>query len=414
MAESKANKKLCSPFPLHPEQHYHPLFSSSSSSSSFSIFFRLTARANMESGGDATFAGRARQRLSTLLLHDDGYKFILPALVLFETALSAAAILKVPFTEIDFQTYIGQANLFLHGERDYSKLDPPGGSGPCVYPAAHIYFYSLMSRLTSSGSHLLPAQILFAALLISTLVAVAALYRKAGAPPILLIGLSLSKRLHSIFLLRMFNDPVAIFLVYCALNFACSRRWNLASILLSLAIGIKMNVLLFLPAYFVALFSNAGFKGLSSSTILILAVQAALSIPFIQNNPKAYLSRSFDLSRQFLYEWTVNWRLVPEPIFLSQQFSRSLIGAHLCLLVLFGIFKWTGLARHGFAWITRKPDAARGLKTHDQIAHLLTILFTANVIGLLCSRSLHYQFYSWYFHQVPFLLWRSPLPLLLK
>lgn len=33
------------------------------------------------------------------------------------------------------------------------------------------------------------------------------------------------------------------------------------------------------------------------------------------------------------------------------------------------------------------------------------VLFTSNLIGVYCARSLHYQFHSWYFHQIPFLLY---------
>lgn len=32
------------------------------------------------------------------------------------------------------------------------------------------------------------------------------------------------------------------------------------------------------------------------------------------------------------------------------------------------------------------------------------VLFTSNLIGMTFARSLHYQFHSWYFHQIPFLL----------
>lgn len=39
------------------------------------------------------------------------------------------------------------------------------------------------------------------------------------------------------------------------------------------------------------------------------------------------------------------------------------------------------------------------------------VLFTSNVIGIVFARSLHYQFFSWYAHQIPFLLWSASLPL---
>lgn len=41
---------------------------------------------------------------------------------------------------------------------------------------------------------------------------------------------------------------------------------------------------------------------------------------------------------------------------------------------------------------------------------ILAMLFTGNLIGILCSRTLHYQFYAWYYYTMPLLLWWSPLP----
>ncbi len=39
---------------------------------------------------------------------------------------------------------------------------------------------------------------------------------------------------------------------------------------------------------------------------------------------------------------------------------------------------------------------------------LLLPLFTANLIGIACARSLHYQFYVWYYHTLPYLVWSCP------
>ena len=38
--------------------------------------------------------------------------------------------------------------------------------------------------------------------------------------------------------------------------------------------------------------------------------------------------------------------------------------------------------------------------------HVLLVIFSGNFIGILCARTLHFQFYAWYYHTLPFLLWQ--------
>ena len=172
----------------------------------------------------------ATSRAYRLCLGAEGYRFLVPWLLLCDGLLTALIVQRVPYTEIDFTTYVGQARLFLEGERVYTRLDPVNGSGPCVYPAGHLYVYAALASLSKGASDLVPAQLFFAALYLATFALVAQLYRLAGAPPILLVFLVLSKRLHSIFVLRMFNDPVCMFWVYGSIYLLCTRRWRLACV----------------------------------------------------------------------------------------------------------------------------------------------------------------------------------------
>lgn len=77
-------------------------------------------------------------------------------------------------------------------------------------------------------------------------------------PPYVLVLLCLSKRLHSIYVLRCFNDPVAMLFMYGCILALIYRKFTLSSLLYSLALSIKMNVLLFFPAFGIILWQLLG------------------------------------------------------------------------------------------------------------------------------------------------------------
>lgn len=76
-----------------------------------------------------------------------------------------------------------QVEQYLAGERDYVKI--AGGTGPLVYPAAHVYTYSALYWITDKGKNIKLAQGLFAGLYLATLALVMQCYRlaKVREPP---------------------------------------------------------------------------------------------------------------------------------------------------------------------------------------------------------------------------------------
>jgi alpha-1,3-mannosyltransferase len=120
-----------------------------------------------------------------------------------------------------------------------------------------------------------------------------------------------SKRLHSIFLLRLFNDGPAMLLLYGSVYLFTRHHWDLGCVLYSFAVSIKMNVLLFAPGLLLLLLqASPDWK----SVLLRLAVgcalpQLALGYPFLSTFPMSYLRKAFELDRVFFYQWTVNWKV---------------------------------------------------------------------------------------------------------
>jgi alpha-1,3-mannosyltransferase len=307
-----------------------------------------------------------------------------------------------------------QISQILSGERDYTRIR--GGTGPLVYPAAHVYVYSALYRLTDRGKDILLAQQLFAGIYLTVLAVVMACYRRAAVPPYVFPLLILSKRLHSIFMLRCFNDGVAALCLWVAIYFLQRRAWRAGALAYTLGLGVKMSLLLVLPAVGAVLLLGAGYAMSLQLAAMMGLVQVLLAVPFLAENPWGYLSRAFELSRQFLFKWTVNWRFVGEAVFLSKGFSLALLGLHAAALVVFITTRWLKPARKPLSRLAipillgKSPfteQEQRAISRDVNPRFIMTAILSANVVGLLFARSLHYQFYAYLAWSTPFLLWRS-------
>uniref|UniRef100_A0A6N2M8V9 dolichyl-P-Man:Man5GlcNAc2-PP-dolichol alpha-1,3-mannosyltransferase n=1 Tax=Salix viminalis TaxID=40686 RepID=A0A6N2M8V9_SALVM len=302
------------------------------------------------------------------------------ALISMDALLVALIIAYVPYTKIDWDAYMSQVTGFLGGERDYTNLK--GDTGPLVYPAGFLYIYSAIRFIT--GGEVYPAQILFGILYTINLSIVIFIYVKTEVLPWwALILLSLSKRVHSIFVLRLFNDCFAMTLLHAALATLLYQKWHLGLILFSGAVSIKMNVLLYAPPLLLLMLKAMNIYGVISALACAALVQILVGLPFLVSYPVAYISGAFNLGRV-----SVNFKFIPEPVFVSKQFAISLLIAHLGLLAAFAHYKWCrhegGLFKflHSKVISALSSSSSSGLKILKE-EHIMTTLFAGNFIGIL-------------------------------
>lgn len=342
------------------------------------------------------------------------------ALLVADAILVSLIIYFVPYTKIDWDAYMSQVDGFLEGERDYNNLK--GDTGPLVYPAGFLYVYSAIKFLT--GGLVFPAQILFGILYLANLGIVLMIYVKTDVLPWwALVLLCLSKRVHSIFVLRLFNDCIAMTMLHAAVALLLYQKWHSALIIFSAAVSVKMNVLLFSPPLLLLMLKALSVRGILSALSCAALVQISFGLPFLLRHPMPYLFRAFNLGRVFIQFWSVNFKFVPEEIFVSKEFASALLLIHLTLLLIFAHHKW---CKHEGGLInlirSRVNGAATKISNIHQFLycestihvlrneHIATVMFVGNFIGIICARSLHYQFYSWYFFSLPLLLWKTPFP----
>ncbi|PGH00265.1 alpha-1,3-mannosyltransferase [Blastomyces parvus] len=119
------------------------------------------------------------------------------------------------------------------------------------------------------------------------------------------------------------------------------------------------------------------------------------------------MSRAFEFTRQFLFKWTVNWRFLGEDVFLSKSFAIALLVVHVSTLGAFFVYRWIAPSNTSLTQFIN--NVARGKQPPTQISSsfIATTMLSSLAIGLLCARSLHYQFFAYLSWATPFLLWKS-------
>lgn len=193
---------------------------------------------------------------------------------------------------------------------------------------------------TSFGQNILTAQIIFAGIYIFNLVFVLLVYNLEATTPIFaLVTLIFSKRIHSIYMLRMFNDCIAVLFGYLSLYCLMQRRYRLGSVLHSIAVSIKMNMLLHSPGILLVLLASCGLHETIFCLSLCAIVQIVAGYPFLSTFPYEYISKAFELGRVFMFKWTVNFKFLPESVFVSKELSILLLVLTVVGYIVFAV-KW--------------------------------------------------------------------------
>jgi alpha-1,3-mannosyltransferase len=142
------------------------------------------------------------------------------------------------------------------------------------------------------------------------------------------------------------------------------------------------------------------------------------------------LSLSLSLALSFL---SLVQKFLPEDIFVSKPLSILLLICHVGTLIYFA-YQWiqsiSGTRqqqqqqqRRPIFFIHSHPSTVTTSSTSQQQQqeqrpwltvrlspiYITSTMFTANFIGIVFARTLHYQFYSWYYHAIPFLLFSNDI-----
>ncbi|ODV95331.1 hypothetical protein PACTADRAFT_50066 [Pachysolen tannophilus NRRL Y-2460] len=360
--------------------------------------------------------------------------------LLAESIILKVIISKVPYTEIDFTTYMQQVTKIENGELNYANIF--GDTGDLVYPAGHVDIYTFLKWVSKNGTDLLIVQKIFSWVYLFTMLLTIGIYfsiTNSNIKPWCIWLLFFSKRLHSIYVLRLFNDCfTTITCVGVILLLTQASYWKstsqfvsymltiVAADLYSLAISIKMNALLYLPGFLlvVYLLCDENLIKMMVPIMVSVLIQILTSLKFLlplddseeaKEIRKSYLAQAFNFKRKFLYKWTVNWKFLPEEFFLDANFHKILLILHVVTLAIFILTRWITPKTTGKSFTKFLADFFKFWKStayptsivsnHNKGPRFVFIIMSiSNLIGVLYARSLHYQFLSWYFYSLPILL----------
>jgi len=211
----------------------------------------------------------------------------------------------------------------------------------------------------------------------------------------------------------LFNDAWVSFFLWAGTCLMVHRYFPAGAFLWSVAVGVKITALLALPAIGLIAIQGLGLTEAIYVGMYCIMVQLISAITFVEAGNTHYFQRAFDFGRQFEFKWTVNWRFLGEETFLDRNFQISLLVVHVSLLLAFIQYRWvrpssTGIGNFIYKYChTMEYRVEQGYIKKVTATYVMDTILASLAIGLLCARTLHYQFYAYLGWISPYLLWRA-------
>ena len=320
------------------------------------------------------------------------------------------------FRDVDFTSYTEQSAQYLEGERDLSKI--LGKNGPWLYPALHIYLFALVYKLVGVSENIKYAQIFMLLVHVVTCIFTVKIYSAAFGKKSKYKWLAAICWLGTKVIVNSvriwYAESINVMFIYIGIYMFQKQSSLLGSLFISIAMGFKMSVLLYVPGvYYLVSKSHNIFIG-TFCIIVILLMQEAWALPFTANYGNEYRANAFKFDRNFSINGSINYHwLLYSPWFHSKLFKRSLLVCHLCFLLFVLFRRWLPLLdkqqRFKISSILKHlglcpPNPWMKFKPQEQY-FVAEVLFIWNFIGWAWSRTLHQQFLVWYWFSIPLIMY---------
>jgi len=185
---------------------------------------------------------------------------------------------------------------------------------------------------------------------------------------------------------------------------------------ISIALGYKMNVLMYIPA---VLYITSLSRGTVAAILyigLIIGFQIVIAIPFLLEHKLEYFQTAFNMARGFGINQSKNFGWIYNTKFFHNAFFYiALLFLHVVLLLVILNKRWLPQLdknkRFNMKAILEKLyiyPFKLWPKFVEQDPYLVAeVFFACNFIGIVFARSIQRQFFVWYWYSIPLLLQRS-------